>query len=155
MVKKYKERKKTTSCGGVVWRSRNGRLELLLVKQFANKERWGIPKGHVHEGETLEECAIREIREETGVSTVLGTRLPAASITYKDEDKTVVSWLATCIGNDEPKHDDPDSEVADARWFDISALPEIIVYQRQLIVKAIDLLIAVTNLKKSVGLSTE
>ena len=140
MGKKNKERKKTTSCGGVIWRSKGGKLEVLLVKQFANKERWGIPKGHVNSGETLEQCAVREIREEAGVNTVLGVRLPDVAVTYKNEDKTVVSWTATCVGNDVPKHDDPDSEVADARWFDVAELPEIIVYQRPLLSRAVSLL---------------
>lgn len=142
MGKKSKERKKTTSCGGVIWRSVGGQFELLLVKQFANKERWGIPKGHVHKGESLEECAIREVREEAGVQISLGPRLPDVAVTYKNEDKTVVSWLSTCVGNDEPRHDDPDSEVADARWFNITALPELIVYQRPLVAAAVEMLTA-------------
>lgn len=137
MGKKKKERKKTTSCGAVVWRLSGGRLELLLIKQFANMDRWGIPKGHINKGESLEACAIREVSEETGVCVVLGPKLPDVSVTYKDEAKTVVSWLAKCTGNDVPKHDDPDSEVADARWFDVANLPEIIVYQRPLLATAV------------------
>jgi ADP-ribose pyrophosphatase YjhB (NUDIX family) len=140
MKKKNKERRKSTSCGGVPWRVREGRLEILLIKQFAHKERWGIPKGHTHPGEGLEECAIREIREEAGVNVVLGVRLPDVSTTYKNEDKTVVSWLSRPVGNEEPRHDDPDSEVADARWFDVAELPEIHVYQRPLVKAAVEML---------------
>lgn len=109
----------------------------MLIKQFKHVDRWGIPKGHVHKKESLEECAVREIKEETGVSVALGEQLQDAVVSYKDEDKTVKSWLAQCVGDEEPRHDDPDSEVADARWFDVAQLPEIHVYQRPLIISAV------------------
>lgn len=141
MSKKNKERrKKTTSCGAVVWRINEGKLELLLIKQFAHKDSWGIPKGHVHEGESLEECALREVREETGVNVKLGTRLPDCTANLKNENKTVVSFLAVPVGSHEPLHDDPDSEVADARWIPVDALPKLVVYQQSLLATAIEAL---------------
>jgi 8-oxo-dGTP pyrophosphatase MutT (NUDIX family) len=145
MARKNKGLRKSTSCGGVPWRVKEGRLEILLIKQFAHKDRWGIPKGHMHPGETVEQCALREIREEAGVVVVLGVRLPDASTVYKNEDKTVVSWLARPVGDDEPRHDDPDSEVADARWFGVDVLPEIHVYQRPLIATAVETLFKVID----------
>ena len=141
MKRKNKVRRKTTSCGGVVWRkNQDGTLSILLIKQFPDKERWGIPKGHAHTGESFEECARREIREETGVSATLGQRLIEVSTSYKDEDKTVISWLAVAEGDDTPRHDDPDNEVADARWFGVDELPEIHLYQRPLIAHAVNML---------------
>jgi 8-oxo-dGTP diphosphatase len=141
MSKKNKERRKTTSCGAVTWRVNEGRLELLLIKQFEHKDSWGIPKGHMDAGETLVECALREVREETGVAVRLGARLPDCATYFKNEDKTVVSYLAQPLDpRAEPAHDDPDSEVADARWIPIDQLPRIHVYQQPLIAKAIELL---------------
>lgn len=124
---------RTTSCGGVPWRVKDGRPQLLLIKQFEHKEQWGVPKGHLKEDETLEECARREIREEAGIEVVLLARLPDVVTKYRRELKTVCSWLARPTGDDEPRHDDPDSEVADARWFDLDALPPVHAYQRELI----------------------
>jgi bis(5'-nucleosidyl)-tetraphosphatase len=140
MSGKNRERRKATSCGGIVWRSREGCIDLLLIQQFANNPRWGIPKGHQHPGESLEDCARREIKEETGVEVVLESRLMDVATTYRDEDKTVTSWLARPVGSEVPTHDDPNSEVADARWFPIDALPEIHVYQRPLIASAVETL---------------
>ena len=137
MSKKNKERRKTTSCGAVVWRVNEGRLELLLIKQFAHKDSWGIPKGHMDRGESLEQCALREVKQETGVSIALGERLPDCGTFFKNEDKTVVSYLATPVGSHDPKHDDPDSEVADARWIPIDQLPKIHLYQQPLIAIAV------------------
>lgn len=137
MSKKNKERRKTTSCGAVTWRVNEGRLELLLIKQFEHKDSWGIPKGHMDEGESHEQCALREVREETGVAVKLGERLPDCGTFFKNEDKTVVSYLATPTGSHEPAHDDPDSEVADARWIDVDNLPKIHNYQQPLIAVAV------------------
>jgi len=146
-----KARTKTTSCGGLPVRRREGKVEVLLIKQFAHKDSWGIPKGHMHEGETQEQCAIREIREEAGVEVKLGQRLPDVGTVFRDEDKTVVSWLTEVVGSDEPRHDDPDSEVADARWFDINALPTLHVYQRPLIAAAVDILMGQSVVLKADG----
>lgn len=141
MKTENKARLKTVSCGGLPVRKRpDGKHEVLLIKQFAHKDSWGIPKGHMHEGETQEACAMREVREESGVAVTLGQRLPDVGTVFRNEDKTVVSWLCTVVGSEEPRHDDPDSEVADARWFHIDALPTLHVYQRPLIAAAIDLL---------------
>lgn len=141
MGKKNKERKKTTSCGAVTWRLVDGKVEVLLIKQFAHKDRWGIPKGHVNEGESIEECAVREVKEETGVDIQLGARLPDCFVSNKVEDKTVASWLAQPVGSHDTNHNDPDSEVADARWFPVDQLPEIMMYQRPLIAAAVDALV--------------
>lgn len=134
------QRKKTVSCGGLPYRIRNDRVEVLLVKQLQHQSSWGIPKGHMNPGETYEQCALREIREETGVQVKLGLRLPDCNTRSKNEDKTVVSYLATPIGNHEPTHDDPDNEIVDSRWICVDNLPKIHVYQQFLITKAIELL---------------
>ena len=105
----------------------------------------------MHDGETYEQCALREILEESGVKVRLLERLPDVGTTFRDEEKTVISWLAEPTGNEEPHHDDPDSEVADARWFGIDALPIIHVYQRPLIATAVGVLMSKNNLLRSDG----
>jgi 8-oxo-dGTP pyrophosphatase MutT (NUDIX family) len=148
MKAENKARRKAVSCGGLPVRRRGGRIEILLIKQFAHKDSWGIPKGHMHEGETHEQTALREIREEAGIEVRLLQRLPDVGTTFHDEDKTVISWLAEPVGSDKPCHDDPDSEVADARWFGIDVLPVVHVYQRPLIAAAVDVLMGQSILLK-------
>lgn len=41
--------------------------QVLLVTAKRNPKRWIFPKGHVEKGETAEEAALREAREEAGV----------------------------------------------------------------------------------------
>ena len=67
----------------------------------------------------------------------LGERLADVVAKTRDEKKLVVTDLARVVGPDEPMHNDPDSEVADARWFDVEALPDMIAYQRPVIAEGI------------------
>jgi 8-oxo-dGTP pyrophosphatase MutT (NUDIX family) len=54
-----------TSAGGVVFRVEEGTPFFLLIRDsYAN---WGFPKGHVERGESTEDAALREVREETGL----------------------------------------------------------------------------------------
>lgn len=134
MSKKNKERRKTTSCGALAWRMGESGLELLLIKQFAHKESWGAPKGHIDEGETMEQCAFREVMEETGVKVRLYEQLASVNVLSKEEDKTVVLFVAQPVDPGcEPRHNDPDSEVADAKWISVSALPKLLSYQQPII----------------------
>lgn len=72
--KKYFSRKKQSidevvrepTAGGIVFRrNKKGDVEILLIQDA--KDRWTIPKGHIEEGETAQETAIREIGEEAGI----------------------------------------------------------------------------------------
>lgn len=56
--------KKTKACGVLLFR-RQPQLSFLLMK---HPHRYDLPKGHIEEGETEEQCALREMWEETGIS---------------------------------------------------------------------------------------
>lgn len=67
MLKKafFKHFKLIEAAGGVV---QNEKKELLLIYRL---DKWDLPKGKLEKGETLEECAVREVEEETGVSNLV------------------------------------------------------------------------------------
>ncbi|HLO81521.1 MAG TPA: NUDIX domain-containing protein [Chitinophagaceae bacterium] len=68
-----------TAGGGVV---RNDRKEILMIFR---KGKWDLPKGKLDKGEKIEDCALREVEEETGVK---GTRLESPlTITYHVYDE--------------------------------------------------------------------
>ena len=54
------------SSGGVVARRVDESVHLLLIRDPYGK--WGLPKGHVENGESSREAAVREVREETGLT---------------------------------------------------------------------------------------
>ena len=63
------EFKEVTAGGGLV---SNRRGDYLLINRNGL---WDLPKGHLEEGEYIEECALREVREETGVDALSIRRL--------------------------------------------------------------------------------
>lgn len=62
------------SSGGVITRVVGDAVEVILVGR-ARPERWSIPKGTPLSGETLEQTAMREVREETGLRVRILERL--------------------------------------------------------------------------------
>src|SRR5690554_2298984 len=59
------------SCGVVPFREVDGEIRYLVISSAVTKrEHWEFPKGGVEEGEREIETALRELREETGVSAV-------------------------------------------------------------------------------------
>lgn len=53
--------------GGVLFRTKNGQTQFLLIKRNGV---WDLPKGKKEKGESIEKCAVREVCEEVGVSSV-------------------------------------------------------------------------------------
>jgi 8-oxo-dGTP diphosphatase len=83
------------AAGGAVWRRVAGGVEVLVVHR-PRYDDWSLPKGKCDLGEADDECARREVREETGLECELGEELPGAS--YHDRHgrpKTVRYWAMT------------------------------------------------------------
>lgn len=110
------------SAGGVVCRENPaGHLEVVLIATKGG-ERWALPKGLVEKGESLEDAARREVREETGLEAEIVERLKPVEYWYWWSEggekvryrKKVYFYLMSHTGGDVAQHDD---EVDDARWF--------------------------------------
>src|SRR3954463_13315992 len=100
------------AAGGVVARERDGRQEVVLVHRPAYDD-WTLPKGKARKGESDEDCAVREVEEETGLRCICRQEL--ASTSYRDSsdrEKTVRYWLMQPDGGELR----PANEVDDARW---------------------------------------
>lgn len=83
------------SAGIVAYRFRDGQLQVLLVHPSGNYNRrapWSIPKGIPEPGETLEQAARRETREETGLAVDRLT--PLGNVTYRKSRKTIHAFAA-------------------------------------------------------------
>jgi 8-oxo-dGTP pyrophosphatase MutT (NUDIX family) len=96
------------SAGGVIYRQRNGYVEVALVGRISPR-RWGLPKGAPERGESLEQAAVREVTEETGLQGRLVC--PLGEIDYwfrwagQRHYKIVHFYLMEAIGGDVSEHD--------------------------------------------------
>ncbi len=93
------------SAGAVLYTVMDGERRYVLVREKNGS--YGLPKGHVEPGETLAETALREIREETGVTAVLHTSEPAMADEYPiaGGDTKRVSWFVARYDNQTPVAD--------------------------------------------------
>lgn len=95
-------RRTIVAAGGLVWRVREGELQVLAVHRPSYDD-WSWPKGKVKRGETLPECAIREVFEETGKWVMLGPVLPLVKYTLKNgQTKKVTYWAAETTSTTHP-----------------------------------------------------
>jgi 8-oxo-dGTP diphosphatase len=116
------------AAGGVVVRAGSDWPEVLLVHRPAYDD-WTFPKGKVERGESDEECAVREVEEETGLRCALGRAL--TSTEYADGKgrlKSVRYWLMEVeSGKLRFEH-----EVDAARWLTSAEAAEMLTYARDL-----------------------
>ena len=105
---------RATSAGGVIHRSVEGRIQVVLVHRRA-PVLWALPKGTPDSGETIEETALRETREETGLQVEI--ERPLRSIRYyfvrgsTRFHKTVHFFLMRAVGGSTEAHDAEFDEV--------------------------------------------
>ncbi|MCX5411142.1 NUDIX hydrolase [Streptomyces sp. NBC_00059] len=87
------------AAGCVLWRRRPGTKEIELALVHRPKwADWSHPKGKLKRGETFMDAAIREVREETGMTCALGSRLPTARYLVESRPKEVRYWAAEAVG---------------------------------------------------------
>ena len=110
---------RATSAGGVVYRSLDGRIQVVLAHRRA-PTLWALPKGTPDSGETIEETALRETREETGLEVEVERPLSAIRYFFVRGStrfhKTVHFFLMRAIGGATDAHDHEFDEV---RWMDL------------------------------------
>ncbi|MGE3801328.1 MAG: NUDIX hydrolase [Candidatus Kapaibacterium sp.] len=108
--------KRKVAAGGIVIRSINNVKQAILVQH--HHKGWGFPKGHVEQGESFEQTALREVEEETGVLAVIVAKLPPTHYQFTNSkgqeiDKTVHWFLMEYQGIGHQTHA---HEVADVQW---------------------------------------
>lgn len=115
------------SCGAVVYRKHHGNTEILLIKHL-NSGHWSFPKGHVEEGETEVETAIREIKEETDIDVMIDPTF-RETVTYfpkKETQKVVVYFMAKAKNFDFTPQE---TEIAEIKWVDICHAASLLTYE--------------------------
>jgi 8-oxo-dGTP diphosphatase len=115
------------AAGGVVLRpGPTGEAEVLLVHR-PRYDDWSWPKGKCDPGESYEDCARREVEEETGIAVDLHEPLP--DVRYrdqKDRPKLVRYWVMRA--RSEPGAFRPNDEVDEIAWLPAAAASERLTY---------------------------
>ncbi len=100
--------------GGVVY---NAYGELLMIFR---RGKWDLAKGKLDEGETIEECSLREVQEETGVQElVLGDFLSETWHLYNDRGRNLVkhtTWYRMSSTDERPLKPQAEEDIMEARW---------------------------------------
>jgi 8-oxo-dGTP diphosphatase len=117
--------------GGIVWQTgTTGEVELLLVHR-PKYDDWSFPKGKLDGDETDEECALREVEEETGFRCAMGPELTSTSyIDRKGRPKEVRYWVMTV----EDGEFTPTDEVDELRWVSPKQAKFLLSYDRDRVV---------------------
>jgi 8-oxo-dGTP pyrophosphatase MutT (NUDIX family) len=95
-------------------------IEVILASRRTRRGdlAWGLAKGGIEDDESLEDAAVREVREETGIEAEIEDSLGDTKYMYVWEDvrirKTVHFFLMRATGGDV---DDRDDEMEEVRWF--------------------------------------
>ena len=110
------------SCGAVVLDGD----KVLIIQQ--NEGHWGFPKGHVEEGETEVQTAVREIKEETNIDVKVDDKYRYVEVYSPKEnvEKEVVFFVASKVGGNVVAQEE---EVQNIEWLSITNAMERLTYE--------------------------
>ncbi len=109
------------TAGGMVFRRAGaGAIDILMIQD--RKGRWTIPKGHVEEGESFEQTAIREIGEETGLTKLaIRDKLDKIFFFYRREGNLIYMtthiFLIEALGDTNALVAEDSEGIVDVKWF--------------------------------------
>ena len=118
------------SAGGVVYRRTAEGYDIVAV-QRARHEDWSLPKGHIEAGESREQAALREVKEETGLDAQIVGELGEVVYFYRRREeglvrKSVYHYLMEALGD---KLGNPNWEVSEVRWVPITGAYTLLSYE--------------------------
>lgn len=123
-----------TSAGGIVIRYLDEIPQLVVGRRKREKDgqTWTLPKGTPIPGETLEETALREVREETGLAVQITGPLDAINYTFAQRGtriyKTVHYFLMEPTGG---SLDDHDHEFEEVRWISFADAAGLLSFETE------------------------
>jgi 8-oxo-dGTP pyrophosphatase MutT (NUDIX family) len=86
-----------THAGGIVFRRDADAVRYLMVTARRTPGEWVFPKGHIDPGETPEDAAVREVREETGVRAEVVDAAGTVSFPFRGKTARVEMFLMRCV----------------------------------------------------------
>jgi 8-oxo-dGTP pyrophosphatase MutT (NUDIX family) len=119
------------SAGGVVVQKVGDQIRVALVGN-SQRDTWYLPKGGLDKGETIEQAAVREVMEETGLEVRVVRPVRAIFYWFNARGtrvhKTVHYFLMEAIGGDFARRDTENDRAA---WFDLDAALSAMSYENE------------------------
>lgn len=119
----------------VLFTIRERKLNILLVKR-KDDGLWAIPGGFLQEGESLNQCAERELKEETGINVPYLEQFENFSNPIRDPRTQVISVAFIAIHPSGKLKLKADTDVSDVNWFDYEMIPELAFDHNEICIKA-------------------
>ena len=121
-----------TSCGAVVCRKENNEIKYLLIRNKRSAH-WGFPKGHIEQGETQEETAVREVLEETGLNIeILPDFVKKSEYSIQGRiEKSVSIFLAK---TKESSYSLQEEEIEECGWFNYDEALDTLNYENDKVI---------------------
>ena len=102
----------------------------MLLVHRPRYDDWTFPKGKADEGESDEDCALREVAEETGLRCRLDRELATTEyVDSRGRPKRVRWWRMTPVGDDGFT---PNEEIGELRWISPEDATRLLTYDRDL-----------------------
>ena len=111
------------------------KLNILLVKR-KDDGLWAIPGGFLQQGESLNQCAERELKEETGITVPYLEQFENFSNPSRDPRTQVISVAFIAIHPSSKLKLRADTDVSDVNWFDYEMIPELAFDHNEICIKA-------------------
>ena len=136
MNSRQKPRVEETSAGGFVLAADGSpRIAVIGRRNRGGRIDWCVPKGHLERSETIEEAALREVEEETGLKTEIIESLGSIHYEFSTPTsiiaKTVHHFLMKQTGGELTIENDPDREAVDIRWVNIDLLHAELTHENE------------------------
>lgn len=111
-----------TAAGGIV---ENEQGQILMIFR---RGKWDLPKGKLDDGETIEECAVREVEEETGLRNIQpGELIDITTHAYTEHGKDIVKethWFAMKVVGDQQLTPQTEEDITAIKWVKENELSE-------------------------------
>jgi len=122
--------------GGLVW---NENKEILFILR---RGKWDLPKGKLDPGETIDQCAIREVEEETGLKNIdLKKKLLTTYHTYDENGRHILKetyWYEMAVNSDQTLVPQTVEDIHEVKWVGEDNLQDVLANTFPSIIDVLD-----------------
>ena len=111
----HRRKRKLVRCGGILINESLTHIVGVMNYESIDDKKWGLPKGHLKHNESIQQCAVREIYEETGIRVKITEDTP-----FKKLNDTF--YYIFVLRDDTVFHIRDHHEIAKVEWLAIDSL---------------------------------